>query len=217
MTSQYLFKTADSVLYTEWIHRKSWTLKEAASLLAGYEPGKPLGMRPIDALLFDPKVSDTVERYESALQASVDQEQCAAKMSPLDWITIAQQRGIPVSPELSKFFPKGRDIFRRCDELERELSLCRTENASLLKSGQDVASQDKPLSAKERDNQMRVIGVLLRVIFGDLPKIRSHPDITNQAELIGIIERNFKGIAGGLSKSHLGRLFPAAMDKLAEN
>ena len=210
MDRGYRFLPADSAVYSTWVHRKSSTLEEASWVLAAYARDEfRIDDDPSSAEI---EAHKRVSRIEKALLESVKQRQSKKKMSPTEWISIARKRGLSVPPELGKFFPDGRDVFQRCEDLDRELSISRAEIASLRKAEQGKAEEGKPLSAKEHVNLLRVVGALLETFDGQSGTQR-HPDFKNQAQLIEHLALKYDGISG-LSKRQLEKIFPEAKRNL---
>lgn len=71
-----------------------------------------------------------------------------------------------------------------------------------------------PLSSRAETTYLNIIGALLEVIDGKLPKVDKHPSFENEAKLIDAIADHYWGIYG-LSKSNLQRKFPAAKKSMA--
>ena len=74
----------------------------------------------------------------------------------------------------------------------------------------ELASKaDKPLTLKERDNLMRMIGVLYAFIAGDTQEQKPHPQFVNQTQLINLLTEKYAGIPG-LSVRNFQEVLPAS-------
>ncbi|MFM0053627.1 hypothetical protein [Caballeronia grimmiae] len=108
---------------------------------------------------------------------------------------------------------KSVEVFR---EQKEQLNVVTGERDSLR------AMVDKLSVARKADaipgdraetTYQHIIGALLCVIAGEMPKVKPHPSFDSDAKLIDAIDEHFRGF-GGLSKSNLSRKFPEAKRSL---
>lgn len=190
------FVLADATAYSRWAFREFWTLEEAARILAGYYFDEyRFGDVPSDSDIVSMK---HIINFERTLREGVQQEQLENKMSPLDWVTFAFRRDLPVPQELAKFFPDGVSLSKRFAQLQSELVDLKTKLESV-----------KVPNARAETTYLNIIAALLEYIEGRLPDVEKHPSFKSEAKLIEGIAEHFQGF-GGLSKSNLSRKFPEA-------
>jgi hypothetical protein len=123
--SDYRYLPASPTTYSDWVHRDFWKVLEAACLLSGYYRDEH--HYSDDPLADLPAIREIVP-METALRNAIDQEQLLPEgmrpdgwegMPPLKWVELAHNRGLPVPEGLAKFFPNGKPIFERLQELEQ--------------------------------------------------------------------------------------------------
>jgi len=77
-------------------------------------------------------------------------------------------------------------------------------------------AEDKPLSIKQRENLLRIIGALYEIISGNAPTMEKHPKFKSQAKLIEFVETKYAGI-GGLGKRNLEEVLAQAKKLLSQS